>query len=42
VRLTLPRLGARIGVLVVGLLGYRHTVTQERDQQRDPTIVPLW
>src|SRR5271165_6697887 len=35
VRLTLPRPGVQIGVLVVGLLGYRHTVTQERD----PTIV---
>ena len=31
VRLTLPRPGVQIGVLVVGLLGYRHTVTQERD-----------
>src|SRR5271165_1283610 len=39
VRLTLPRPGVQIGVLVVGLLGYRHTVTQERDQERDPTIV---
>jgi len=29
--LTLPRPGVQIVVLVVGLLGYRHTVTQERD-----------
>src|SRR5208337_5324150 len=36
VRLTLPRPGVQVGVLVVGLLGYRHTVTQERD----PTMTP--
>ncbi len=35
VRLTLPRSVFKPGFLLVGLLGYRHTVTQERD----PTIV---
>src|SRR5271165_4523913 len=39
VRLTLPRSVFKPGFLLVGLLGYRHTVTQERDQERDPTIV---
>src|SRR5271165_1589432 len=36
VRLTLPRPGVQIVVLVVGFLGYRHTVTQERDHDATP------